>query len=101
MVNICPQFSFKYPTSHSKQKEIVSHFEQKNSIGFDNCPRFIDGLLIRTSRPIRRALAEAGLSVLNIFYGRKKLFGLNTQAICDHKRRFLDINIAHPASISD
>lgn len=35
------------------------------------------------------------------FCGQKKYFCLNGQPICDHKHRFLDINIAHPASTSD
>ena len=36
-----------------------------------------------------------------VFLWAKKRFGLNMQAICDEKRRFLDIHVAHPASTSD
>ena len=41
------------------------------------------------------------LDVKKLFYGQKKCFGLNMHGICDHKQKFLDIDIAHPASISD
>ena len=70
-------------------------------MGFDNCAGCIDGLLIWTNRPTKPVLMEASLGANKFFCGRKKIFGLNMQAICDHKRRFLDINISHPASTSD
>jgi DDE superfamily endonuclease len=38
---------------------------------------------------------------VKIFCGRKKKYGLNLQAVCDAKRRFLDVYIGHPGATSD
>ena len=35
------------------------------------------------------------------FCGRKHKFGYNMQAVCDHRGRFLEVWITHPASASD
>ena len=99
--NSCPKLSFSFPTSHEIQKEIASHFSEKSSVGFDNCGGLIDGLLIWTSKPIKSILEIAKLGAKKFFCGRKKRFGLNMQGICDHRQRFVDIDISHPASTSD
>ena len=69
-------------------------------MGFDNCVGCIDGVLIWTSKPsiISLLLSKLGKKFL---CGQKKRFGLNMQAICDDKLRFLDIGISHPAITSD
>ena len=54
-----------------------------------------------TSKPTTIVLKKARLGCKKFFCGRKKRFGLNMHAICDHRRRFLDIDISHPASTSD
>jgi DDE superfamily endonuclease len=36
-----------------------------------------------------------------ILLWKKKKFGLNMQAVCDSKRRFLDVYIGHPGATSD
>jgi hypothetical protein len=43
----------------------------------------------------------SGCGAKKFFCGRKKKFGLNMQATCDHEKRFLDIYLGHPASTSD
>ena len=100
-VNQCPKLSFSFLSCHEKQKEITNQFASKSSIGFDNCVGCIDGLLIWTRKPTKPVLDEAKLGATKLFYGRKKRFRLNMQAICDNKRRFLDVDISHPASTSD
>ena len=100
-VNQCPKLQISYPTSHEKQKEIAGKFANKSDIGFDNCAGCIDGILIWTNKPTKPVLEDANLGSKKFFCGRKKRFGMNMQAICDDKRRFLDIDIAHPASTSD
>ena len=42
-------------------------------------------------------MEKANLGSKKFFFGREKRFGMNMQAICDHKRRFLDIDIAQVA----
>ena len=100
-INSSPGFSISFPTCHDKQREIATHFASKSSMNFENCVGCVDGILIWTSKPSKPILLRAGLGVIKFFCGRKKRFGLNMQAICDHKLRFLDIDIAHPASTSD
>ena len=41
------------------------------------------------------------MSELKFFCGRKHKYGLNLQAVCDHKKRFLDISINYGAASSD
>ena len=59
------------------------------------------GILIWTQKPNQNVLVAAGLGCIKFFCGRKRRFNLNMQGICDDKRRFLDIHVAHPASTSD
>jgi hypothetical protein len=40
-------------------------------------------------------------SVAKFFCGRKHKYGLNCQAICDSRGRFLDVSVMYPASTSD
>ena len=70
-------------------------------MGFDNYVGYIDGVLIWTSKPSIICLLGAKLGCKKFLCGRKKCFVLNMQAICDSKRRFLDIDITHPDSTSD
>ena len=58
-------------------------------------------MLVWTNKPSRPHLRPVGVGPKKFFCGRKKKFGLNIQAICDHKRRFLDAEVEHPASTSD
>ena len=53
-------------------------------------------LLPRCQKPF-----EAGVDESKFFCGRKHKFGLNLQAICDHKKRFLYISVMYGASASD
>ena len=44
----------------------------------------------------------SGIGQKKFFCGRKKKFGLNMTATCNHKRRFIDnIDISHPGATSD
>ena len=76
-------------------------FKAKSKAKFSNCVGCIDGMLVWTNKPNKNSAKEAGFGVAKFFCGRKKKFGLALQAICDHKRRFLDVEVGHPASTSD
>ena len=60
----------------------------------------IDGILIWTNKPSKLYLSSAKLGPKKFFCGRKKRFGLNMQAICEAKQRFINIDISHPSSTS-
>ena len=61
----------------------------------------VDGMMISMQRPNNDIVAEAGIDSQKTYCTRKKRFGLNLQATCDHKRRFTNISIKYPASVSD
>ena len=100
-VNLCPSFRIVFPTCHEQQKNIAEGFRAKSWVDFDNCVGAVDGILIWMNKPSSHILKKAGLGVKKFFCGRKKRYGLNMQAICDHQRRFIYIDISHPASTSD
>ena len=90
-INLCPKLGITFPTCHEEQKNIVSKFKLKSTMGFENCVGCIDGVLIWTSKSSIISLLVAKLGCNKFFCGQKKCFGLNMQAICDDKRRFLDM----------
>ena len=100
-INQCPTLKIDFPTCHKKQRLIADGFAQKSSVGFDNCVGCVDGMLVWTNKPSKSVLKTAQLGAKKFYCGRKKRYGLNMQAICDHKRQFMFIDIAHPASTSD
>ncbi len=90
----------KFPEEWETQQSIAKGFEDKSKCGFGNCAGCIDGMLVWINKPVEDS-AEMGISSGKFFCGRKKKFGVNLQAVCDHKRRFLDVYCKHPGSCSD
>ena len=100
-INSHPAFNISYPASHNQQRIIADGFAQKSQAGFKCCTGAVDGILIWIHRPSADDCKEAGCSSGKFFCGRKHKFGLNCQAVCDVRGRFLDISIIFPASTSD
>jgi len=100
-VNSHADMVIQYPTDHDQQKEIARGFKMKSAPGFDCCAGAVDGILIWMNKPSERNCEEAKCSSGKFFCGRKHKFGLNMQAICDSRGRFLDISIIFPGSTSD
>lgn len=68
---------------------------------FGCCGGCIDGIVVWTHKPSKEDCEEIGVSEAKFFCGRKHKFGLNMQAICNHKKQFLDISIIYGAATSD
>jgi DDE superfamily endonuclease len=100
-VNQCPGLAFRYPSSHVEQQKIADGFKKISRGIFGCCAGAIDGILIWLERPSGKHCDVSGCGAKKFFCGRKKKFGLNMQATCDHEKRFLDIYLGHPASTSD
>ena len=100
-VNNLPDFAIEYPASHGKQKQIAKSFEKKSGAGFRCCAGAIDGILIWIHKPSKKCCTEAGCADGNFYCGRKGKYGLNCQAVCDLRGRFLDMSILYPGSTSD
>jgi hypothetical protein len=100
-VNICPELAFGYPSNWDEQQKIAEGFHRVSRGIFKCCAGAIDGILIWLERPSTKHCEMSECGAKKFFCGRKKKFGLNMQATCDHEKRFLDIYLKHPASTSD
>jgi len=100
-VNNCPQLKIQFPADHAVQKAIAHCFRKKSKVGIDKCCGAIDGMLVWIEKPYLDECDFAQTGPKKFFCGRKKKFGMNMQAVCDHEGRFLDVCIGHPASTSD
>ena len=92
---------FSFPSSHDKQKAIALGFKEVSTAGFDCCVGAIDGILIWIERPSMKTAAESKVGVQKYFSGRKGKFGLNVQAVCDAKCRFIDMCSRSGGSTAD
>lgn len=100
-VNMSQELNFCFPSDYNVQREVASEFAKKSKVGFSNCVGCIDGVLIWTDKPSDRQCKISKVDSGKYYCGRKGKYGFNMQAVCDSKRRFLDISIRHPASASD
>ena len=90
-----------YPDDHDVQRRMAAEFKQKSAVDFDMCSGTIDGILIWIHKPTLEEAKEVGVDQQKFFCGRKHKFGLNCQAVCDSRGRFIDISITYGGSSSD
>lgn len=95
------QLDLKFPNTHEEQTQLAEEFKNKSDIGICHCVGAIDGILIWIHMPTASDCESFGFGPLKFFCGRKKKYGLNMQAVCDARRRFLWVDISHPGSTSD
>lgn len=100
-VNNHPMFDIEYPASHKRQQQIAKGFERKSGADFKCCAGAIDGILIWIHKPSKKCCEEAGCVDGKFYCGRKGKYGLNCQAVCDLRGRFLELSILYPGSTSD
>jgi hypothetical protein len=100
-INKHPRFAIKYPDDHGAQGSIADGFHKVSGANFQCCAGAIDGILIWIHRLSDKDCEVVGCSPGTFMRGRKKKFGLNCQAVCDVRGRFLDISIVYPGSTSD
>ena len=90
-INAHPDLKIKYPSSHDEQRAIANGFQKVSAAGFDCCAGAIDGILIWTHKPSEEDCKSVGCNSGKFFCGRKHKFGMNCQAICDARGKFLDL----------
>ena len=101
-VNGTASLDIRYPVCHEEQLDVANGFKAKSTIGLWNCAGAIDGMLVWISKPSKSDVEEnIGFGEGRFLCGRKGKFGIQLQAICDSKRRFLDVSIGTPGSSSD
>ena len=100
-INDHPDFSMHFPSDPAQQLAVAAGFERVSAAGFNCCVGAIDGILIWIHRPSENDCDNAKVSSGKFFCGRKHKFGLNCQAVCDARGRFMDMSIVFPGSTSD
>ena len=95
------QWYIEYPQNHREQVKIADAFRVKSSVDFGCCAGTIDGIVIWMNRPTLKEARKVGVDQQKFYCGRKHKFGLNCQAVCDVRGRFLDISITYGAASSD
>ena len=92
-VTKCKMLEIKCPTSHENQKRIAKGFQEKSKAGFSKCVGAIDGMLLWITKPSEKECSKVGVGSKQFFCGRKKKYGLNLQACCDHQKRSTNVSI--------
>jgi hypothetical protein len=69
--------------------------------GFTNCGGCIDGMLLCLEKPMNDECDQVQVDSGKFYCGRKGKYGLNMQAVCDARQRFLDVSLQNPGSASD
>jgi len=95
------QLDINFPECHMEQQKLSEEFKRKSDIGICHCVGAIDGILIWVHKPTEADCEKMGFGPVKFFCGRKKKFGLNMQAVCDARKRFLWVDIRFPGSTSD
>jgi hypothetical protein len=100
-IHASPQLDIKFPTTDEEQQKLADEFKCKSSVGICHCVGAIDGILIWIHKPTASDCEALGFGPIKFFCGRKKKYGLNMQAVCDARRRFLWVDLKYPGSTSD
>lgn len=99
-INQTDELKYSFPT-HDEQDEIAAGFKLKSGASFGNVIGAIDGIVIATLMPCLAVCRYLKCGQKSFRCHRKDKFGLNMQAICDHKLRFTWVEIKWPAATSD
>jgi hypothetical protein len=94
-------FNINYPRNHDEQKKIAAEFKAVSAVEFDVCAGAIDGILIWILKPPLEDAEAVGVDQMKFMCGRKHKYGLNCQAVCDVRGRFLDMSIICGGASSD
>ena len=86
----------EFPSEHTKQLLIAEGFRAKLWEDIGCCVGAIDGMLVWMDKPSVKVLKGAQVGAKKFYCGRKHKHGMILQAICNHKRQFMDIKIRNP-----
>lgn len=95
---LCDALSFSMPKTEEELNRASEEFE---SISFnsviDGCIGCLDGFLLAIQTPPK---SQTG-NVKAYFSGHYQCYGINVQAVCDSKCRFISVSVAAPGGSND
>jgi DDE superfamily endonuclease len=94
----CNALAHSFPKTAEQIKVAASGFAGLSSNNFlRGCVGAVDGLLIRIKVP-----ATIAVGMVKSFYsGHYQCYGVNIQAVCDHRCRFIEVCVAAPGGAND
>jgi hypothetical protein len=100
-VNNCPDLAIDFPTL-SEQLTISRGFKAMSGAGFDKVIGAIDDILIWTRhKTSKKEYVETVCGEKSFLCHRNDKFGMNIQAICNDKLRFILIDLSWPGCTAD
>ena len=100
-INQTDELTIKFPSDHQEQLKIAQDFQQKSTPGFAVCVGALDDMLVWMEKPTDKECEMSKVNSKKFHCARKSKFGMNLQALCDSKRRFLFCGIGFPGSSSN
>ena len=95
----CDDLSFSFPSTDEELQKIADGFRALSTQEVvDGCVGCVDGLLLKVRTPSSK---EAGGNVKAYFSGHYQTYGINIQAACDSKCRFISVCVAAPGGCND
>jgi hypothetical protein len=95
---LCEELAFSFPSTDAEISAASMAFKSISSNGvIDGCVGCVDGLLMKIQTP---SSSEAG-NVKSFFSGHYQTFGINIQAACDARCRFISVCVAAPSGTND
>lgn len=97
-INACPDLALHFPETPEEINKAAADFESISSHGvIEGCVGCLDGYHLTTRAPF---LSETRTAIAH-FSGHYRTYGVNVQAVCDHKSRFIFIDTGGVGSCSD
>ena len=94
----CEDLSFSFPSTDEELQKIADGFRALSTKEVINgCVGCVDGLLLKVRTPSSK---EVG-NVKAFFSGHYQTYGINVQAACDSKCRFISVCVAAPGGCND
>ena len=93
-----PELGYEFPTSEDQIAEAAEQFKEHSTNNvMEGCVAALDGMLLRIHTPASR---ETG-NVKSFFSGHYQDYGINVQAACDSRCRFVYAALAAPGGAND
>jgi hypothetical protein len=95
---LCDELAYSFPTSDDDIRQASKDFREcsTNNV-IDGCVACLDGLLLRIRTPPPTATGN----VKAYFSGHYQAYGINVQAACDSRCRFVYVSLAAPGGAND